>query len=253
MRGRAVRHGAMRRSAMRRGPQAARVLERTRSAFDHSVAAAGADHEPRTAAILEATKWFAPEDRDARHDAILDVLVAWDVRSVLEVGAGAGDFYTRLKRRLPAAHAYTGVDLSPRMVEVARRRFGGADFRRADILDWPAAPVADAVVAIGVFALLVDEAGAHWRLMKRLVRKMLALSRTGVVFDFYDFFTDEEAKAPARYFADEQGRTDDTPIYCVRPRRVRRFAAELGPVALMRIHEVEGRVWRCVLRRPPRR
>jgi SAM-dependent methyltransferase len=237
---------------LHRDPHASRVLERTRTAFDRSVTAAQADREPRSAALLEATKWFAPEDRDARHDSILDVLAQWEARSVLEVGAGAGDFYLRLKHRLPAATAYTGVDLSPRMVEVARRRFPGTDFRRADILDWPAAPVADAVVAIGVFALLVDDAAAHWRLMTRLMRKMLALSRVGIVFDFYDFFTEEEAKSPARYFEREAGRTDDTPIYCVRPRRVRRFAAEMGPVALARIHEVEGRVWRCVLRRPPR-
>ena len=237
---------------MHRDPDSARVLERTRSAFDHAVAAARADHEPRTRAVLEATKWFEPEDRDARHDAVLDVLTQWNAGSVLEVGAGAGDFYARLKRRLPAARAYTGVDLSPRMIQVARRRFAGTDFRRADVLAWPAVPVADAVVAIGVFALLVDDAPAHWRLMRRLVRKMLALSRIGIVFDFYDFFTDEEARAPARYFAREQGRTDDTPIFCVDPRRVRRFAAALGPVALTRIHEVEGRVWRCVLRRPPR-
>ena len=237
---------------MRNDPRAERVLERTRSAFDQAVTAARADREPRTRAVLEATKWFEPTDRDARHDAILDVLAQWNARSVLEVGAGAGDFYARLKRRLPAARAYTGVDLSPRMVEVARRRFAGSDFRCADVLAWPAAPVADAVVAIGVFALLVDDAPAHWRLMRRLVRKMLALSRIGIVFDFYDFFTDDEARAPARYFAREKGRTDDTPIFCVHPRRVRELAATLGPVALMRIHEVEGRVWRCVLRRPLR-
>ena len=232
-------------------PRAARVLERTRSAFDRAVTLARADRAPRPRAVLEATKWFEPTDRDARHDAVLAVLAQWNAGSVLEVGAGAGDFYARLKRRLPAARTYTGVDLSPRMVAVARQRFPGADFRTADVLAWPSAPVADAVVAIGVFALLVDDAPAHWRLMRRLVRKMLGLARLGVVFDFYDFFTDEDARAPARYFAREKGRTDDTPIFCVAPRRVRAFASALGPVALMRIHEVEGRVWRCVLRRPP--
>ncbi len=235
---------------MRHDSRAGRVLERTREAFDLSVARAGADTSPHQEALLEATKWFAPDDRNRRHDAVLDVLEVWQARSVLEVGAGTGDFYARLRQRLSAVKTYTGTDLSPRMVTVARRRFPGADFQHADVLDWSPHPVADAVVAIGVFALLVDDAPAHWRLMQRLVRQMLALSRIGTVFDFYDFFTDEEARAPALYFAREKDRIDDTPIYCVRPERVRRFAAGLGPVAVTRIHGVEGRVWRCVLRRP---
>jgi SAM-dependent methyltransferase len=227
------------------------TLDRTRSAFDRAVAAAGADRRPRRAAVLEATKWFVPGDRNRRHEAALDVLRTWGARSVLEVGAGAGDFYARLRARLPAVRAYTGVDLSPRMVAVARRRHPGADFRRADILDWPPPrrPLADAVVAVGVFALLVDTPEAHGLLLRRLVRRMLALARLGVVFDFYDFYTEEDAADPDGFFARELGRTDDTPIYCVRPAAVRQFAARLGPVALTRIRGVDGRVWRCVIRR----
>ncbi len=213
--------------------------------------AAGADRAPGQAAVLEATKWFVPDDRNRRHDAILDVLEVWRPHSVLEVGSGAGDFYARLRKRRPDVAAYTGVDLSPCMVEIARRRFPGADFRRADILTWAPVPLADAVVAIGVFALLVDDSSAHWRLMRQIVRRMHALGRIGIVFDFYDFFSEEDARAPTRYFRRERVRTDDTPIYCVRPERVRHFAATLGPVAMTRIHGVEGRVWRCVLRSTP--
>jgi hypothetical protein len=85
--------------------------------------------------------------------------------------------------------------------------------------------------------------------MRRLIRRMFELSRRGIVFDFYDFFSDEEARDPAAYFARELRRTDDTPIYCVDPRRVRRFVATLGRTAVTRIHGVDGRVWRCVVRR----
>jgi SAM-dependent methyltransferase len=227
-----------------------RVLDRTRSAFDSSVKNAGADRHPVNRTVLEATKWFDPRDRNRRHDAILQVLGVWGIESLLEVGSGAGDFYARMRRRLPNIRAFTGVDLSPRMVALARRRHRGADFRQDDILSWPRRPVTDAVVAIGVFALLVDDPDAHWRLMRRLIRQMFALARTGIVFDFYDFFTEEEAKTPERYFAGELRRTDDTPIYCVSPVEVRRFGARLGRVALTRIRGVDGRVWRCVLRRP---
>jgi SAM-dependent methyltransferase len=226
-----------------------RVVSRTLAAFDRSVAFATRTRNTTHELALEATKWFAPGDRDRRHDAILEVVAGWEARSLLEVGSGAGDFYSRLRQRAPAVAAYTGVDLSPAMVALARVRFPDVDFRAADVLAWPPRPVADVVVAVGVFALLVDRPAAHWRLMRDLVRQMVALSRIGVVFDFYDFFTDEEASDPAAYFARELRRTDDTPIFCVRPLVLRRFAAGLAPVAMTRIYGVDGRVWRCVLRR----
>jgi SAM-dependent methyltransferase len=229
-----------------------RILDRTRSAFDRSVTDSGAERSAARAAVLEATKWFEPGDRDRRHEAILEVLDIWRVRSLLEVGSGAGDFYARMRLRLPRITAFTGVDLSAKMVALARHRHPGADFRQADILAWPRRRVADAAVAIGVFALLVDDPDAHWSLMRRLIRQMFALSRLGIVFDFYDFFSAAEARAPGRYFARELRRTDDTPIYCVHPAEVRRFAARLGAVALTRIHGVDGRVWRCVVRRRAR-
>jgi len=229
----------------------ARVVARTLQAFDGSVARAAETYTEAGELALEATKWFAPGDRDRRHDSILEVITRWRAGSLLEVGSGAGDFYARLRRRAPSVAAYTGVDLSPAMVALARRRFPGVDFRASDVLRWPKTPVADVVTAVGVFALLVDRPAAHWQLMRSLIRQMLSLARVGIVFDFYDFFTDEEAKRPGDYFARELQRSDDTPIFCVRPLRLRRFARRLGPVAMTRIHGVDGRVWRCVLRRRP--
>lgn len=232
----------------------ARVLARTRAQFDQAAAHAGVRPRPARLAILEATKWFDAADRNRRHDAILAVLDRWGARSVLEVGSGAGDFYARLRTRLPAVRSYTGCDLSPQMVALARRRYPGADFRPADVLGWRVnqrhAP-ADAAVAVGVFALLVDDPAAHLALMRRLIRSMFALARIGIVFDFYDFFSEEDARDPRRYFKRELGRTDDTPIFCVQPAEVKRFAARLGPVAFTRIRGVDGRVWRCALRRKP--
>ncbi len=231
-----------------------RVLTRTRAEFERAVAGVATSDQTPHAALLEATKWFVAADRDRRHDAILDVLERWPIQSLLEVGSGAGDFYVRMRSRLEGVRSYTGCDLSPRMVDLARRRHPGADFRLADILGWradPQRPVADAAVAVGVFALLVDDPASHWLLMRRLIRRMFDLTRIGVIFDFYDFFTDGDARDPERYYEKEIGRTDDTPIYCVRPDKVRRFASRLGAVALARVRGVDGRVWRCALRRRP--
>lgn len=50
------------------------------------------------------------------------------VNSVLDVGCGAGGFYEIIRTINPKVK-YTGVDTSERMIESAKRRFPGIDFR----------------------------------------------------------------------------------------------------------------------------
>jgi ubiquinone/menaquinone biosynthesis C-methylase UbiE len=101
-------------------------------------------------------------------DVALDVLVAHgafeDARSILEVGAGTGRFAERLLRaHCPPEARYVGVDLSPRMVEIARDRltsFGDrAEVVRADgtrSVDRPAGSQ-DRVVATYLLDLLAPD------------------------------------------------------------------------------------------------
>ncbi len=52
---------------------------------------------------------------------------------ILEVGCGTGRTYEALMRRLVLRpHGYVGVDVTPAMLERARRRYPGVDFREGD-------------------------------------------------------------------------------------------------------------------------
>ena len=87
-------------------------------------------------------------------DELLDR--AGPVRSVLEVGCGEGHVTARLARRYPGARVL-GSDLSPRIVETARRLHPGLSFEVRSIYDVAAAGERfDLVVACEVFEHLDD-------------------------------------------------------------------------------------------------
>jgi len=77
-------------------------------------------------------------------DVLWQTLEEWSPRRVLEVGGGPGELSERMQRELGAEVAF--IDISPRMVELARER--GVDARVGDVQDLPFADgVFDTVVA----------------------------------------------------------------------------------------------------------
>ena len=100
-------------------------------------------------------------------------------RRVLDVGCGFADFADYLAERHPGV-VYEGVDITPRMIEEARRLHPGLSLRVLDILDEDPGGPYDLVTANGIFYLIADEAEAR---MRRLIARMYALTRGAVAFN----------------------------------------------------------------------
>lgn len=86
------------------------------------------------------------EDVSGPHapDVLWQTITEWRPRSVLEVGGGPGELAERMQRELGAEVSF--VDISPRMVELARGR--RIDAQVADVQELPFADAAfDTVVA----------------------------------------------------------------------------------------------------------
>jgi SAM-dependent methyltransferase len=86
------------------------------------------------------------EDVSGPHAPVVlwQTITEWRPRSVLEVGGGPGELAERMQRELGAEVSF--VDISPRMVELARGR--GIDAQVADVQELPFADGAfDTVVA----------------------------------------------------------------------------------------------------------
>lgn len=116
--------------------------------------------------------------------------------SVLEVGCGFGDLSVHLRKRFPTVR-YTGVDLSPRMVEEARRCHPGLEFSCCDLMAMPDDAKYDVVLAQGIFYLLREDADAR---TKAMIEKMFALARKAVAFSAISSWTTR--KTPGEHYLD---------------------------------------------------
>lgn len=129
-------------------------------------------------------------------------------RDVLDAGAGPGSFAERLRRELGVS--VVAVDVSPRMVEVARER--GLDARVADIRELPFADASfDCVVAAWVLHHVPDldrglsELGRVLRPAGRLVAVAFGRENLAELYELLDQpgigeggFSRETGEAPLR-------------------------------------------------------
>jgi SAM-dependent methyltransferase len=100
-------------------------------------------------------------------------------RRVLDVGCGFADFADYLAGRWGEL-AYEGLDLSPSMIEEARRRHPGLALRCGNVLEADLPGDYDLVTANGIFYLLGDEAPV---LMPRIIERLFSLCRHAVAFN----------------------------------------------------------------------
>lgn len=117
---------------------------------------------------------FREEHYRAQEQALVNVLVGFDFGSVLEVGCGFGRIGELVAGLRPDA-TYTGIDLSPAMLEGARARVPGAELVESSLLDFKPGRDYDLVLAVEVLMHVppVD--------IERSVRKLLSLTGRNLV------------------------------------------------------------------------
>lgn len=109
-------------------------------------------------------------------------------KSILDLGCGFADLYDFLMRRGWQGR-YTGFDIVPKLVEVARGRHPGVDIRLLDILEDDIDEKFDYIFASGVFnAKLVGESNKLY--IKKMMQKMFEMANSGVSVDFVSSYVD---------------------------------------------------------------
>ncbi|WP_159397139.1 class I SAM-dependent methyltransferase [Sorangium cellulosum] len=123
---------------------------------------------------------FAGTERLMRQ-AVVDALPRGDSLAVLDLGCGTAAWLTQA-RALGRNHRYTGVDLSPEYLRVARICRRGGTFLQANAEELPAAWDGrfDVVVAIWLFHELPSAA------IHRIIREAARVLRPGGKFVFLD-------------------------------------------------------------------
>lgn len=118
-------------------------------------------------------------------------------RSILDLGCGFADLYDYLLE-----HGwnvmYTGFDVIPKLIEVAKQRHPGLNLQIKDILIDPVIESYDYVFASGVFNAKLSEDNELY--IKNMLAKMFEMSNVGIAANFLSTYVDFQGEI--EYYAD---------------------------------------------------
>lgn len=100
--------------------------------------------------------------------------------NILDVGCGFGDLHGFL-RNLDVKVNYTGIDINPNLIAIAKTRYPNANFLVANITSHKIHCTFDWVIASGIFEFRYS---GMTHLIRQVLSKMFELSEKGVAADF---------------------------------------------------------------------
>lgn len=163
------------------------VFGRISSFYDGLVQTYG--HDPK------ACDYGRAESQTVKFRVLADVAPLSN-KSVLDVGCGFADFSSYLNERYRNV-AYSGIDLSQKMIHEARQCLPEVDVRVGNVLDIAGDNMVDVVTANGIFYLLEEQAPT---LMQTLVHRMFALCRVALAFNSLSSWAADQE--PDEFYAD---------------------------------------------------
>jgi SAM-dependent methyltransferase len=137
--------------------------------------------------------WSSRNDQNLRF-SVLCRGIELEGRKILDVGCGLGDFVGYLDEFGAGNYDYLGIDISPKLIEEAGKRYGGSGRRFAvlDLLDQPHAENFDAenfdvVVSSGMLSFRVAD---NMLFAKQMIAKMFAMCRGALAVNFLTSYVD---------------------------------------------------------------
>ena len=107
---------------------------------------------------------------------------------VLDVGCGFGHMLDYLNAWNNRAH-YTGIDIFPPFIEIAKQRHPGADFRILNILEDSIDETWDWVFLVGAFNVAPEKID-WWSYIQKMLQRMFDLCTQGIAIDFLSSYVD---------------------------------------------------------------
>ena len=162
---------------------------RTRDYFSANLARFGGD--------VRAVDWGNIESQRLRFKVLAEV-GKLNNTSLLDVGCGMGDLYGWLKEENIATQ-YRGIDITPEMTTVAKKRFPGGDFSVENMLESTqiSGQRYDFIIASGIFYLRQN---APVEYLQTMVATMFKAARIAVAFN--SLSTWFEPKDAGEFYAD---------------------------------------------------
>jgi SAM-dependent methyltransferase len=140
--------------------------------------------------------WPKAQDAETRYRVMLELIPTPrpPVVKLLDFGCGASHLYEHIVASGDTGIEYVGLDLSPKFVELSRKKFPKNHYICADILEEPAAvPASDYIVMNGVFTekrgLTFDEMISYF---ERMLSAVFAKAERGIAFNVMSKHVDWE-------------------------------------------------------------
>jgi len=144
---------------------------------------------------IRALGWNSIRSQEIRFKVLMEI-GDLQKRSILDIGCGFGDLYGYLLKKRTGFKKYLGIDINPKMIAIAKRRYPEANFKVGDILENFPNVHFDYVLASGIFAFEIPNWEDHCLLV---LRQMYNLCNIGVSVNFLSYFTQGEKVANANY------------------------------------------------------
>ena len=137
-----------------------------------------------------ALDWKDPKGQKLRYSVLFSIISLFSKMkdiSILDLGSGLGHFYGYLKDNKLLKHYridYTGYDISPKLVEAAKREYPEAKFEVKDILEGYFTKRFDYVVCCGAFNIILTEMAKHDAFVREMLLRMFEVCNLGVAANF---------------------------------------------------------------------
>lgn len=145
---------------------------------------------------IKSVAWGSRKSQEKRFE-VLSQIALLDGKAVLDVGSGLGDYYIWLKRKYSDIR-YTGIDITPSMIEIALKNYPEARFYVQDILELEhVKPTYDYVFASGIFNRRIPR---HKHFVMDMIARMFELCKKGIAFNIMS--TRADFMEEGEYYAD---------------------------------------------------
>jgi SAM-dependent methyltransferase len=134
--------------------------------------------------------WKDPKGQKVRYSvlfSVVEMVNAGPGMSILDVGSGLGHFYGYLKEnKLLEKYKikYKGYDISPRLVEAAKKKYPEADFEVKDILEGYFTERFDFCFSSGVFNINLTTVDEHEAFVREMIQRMYECSNLAAAVNF---------------------------------------------------------------------
>jgi SAM-dependent methyltransferase len=117
-------------------------------------------------------------------------------RSILDLGCGFGDLFGYLREKGWRGQ-YTGYDINPSLIEIARSKYPEATFDIRDIQEQDF-PQFDYILSTSAFNLRL-EGGDNYKFVSDILTRCFARAHCGVAMDFMSTYVDYQAPEAFHY------------------------------------------------------